>query len=135
LPAALHHHRQCADGSPLPNSLPPKRYLSALYYAYEGLAVVEFAGVRVPCSRGLDPAGATFLRELLPNTKLLRLKVVQSALERPGADCVADASAVLDYFGFARGFNASLGILAGYLLVAHVATYAAMVLVARRERR
>jgi hypothetical protein len=111
------------------------KYASALYYAYEGLAVVEFNNVRLSCSHGLDPAGATFLRELLPNTKLLRLRVVQNALERPGADCIADADAVLEYFSFARGFRSTLGVMAGYLFLAHIATYAAMVVVACRERR
>ena len=111
------------------------KYLSAVYYAYEGMAVVEFEGVSLPCSRGLDPAGAAFLRELLPNAKLLKLKAVQTAITRPGADCVADAAAVLEYFQFGRGTRATLGVLGGYLLVTHVVTYAAMLVVARRERR
>jgi hypothetical protein len=106
-----------------------------MYYAFEGMAVVEFSGVKVTCSGGMDPAGITFLKELLPNTKLLNLKVVQNGLMNPGKDCVADASAVLDYFDFGRSYKATLGIMIGYWLITHVLTYIAMVLVARKERR
>ncbi len=111
------------------------RYVSALYYAYEGLSTVEFRGVSLPCSGGMDPRGARFLQELLPNSKFLKLKVVQSSLARPGPDCVADADAVLDYFGFSAGFRPTVGILLGYWLVAHVLTFLALVVLAKRERR
>jgi hypothetical protein len=99
------------------------------------MSVVEFGGVRLTCAKGLDPGGVKFLRELLPNTRLLGLRVVQSGLANPGPDCVADASAVLDYFNFGRAYGATLGILTGYWLGTHLLTYAAMVAVARRERR
>ena len=70
------------------------KWLSAVYYAYEGMAVIEFSGVKVACGGGLDPKGFAFLRELLPNTRLLGLKAVQRGLSEPGPDCVADAGAV-----------------------------------------
>ena len=111
------------------------KWLSAVYYAYEGMAVIEFGGVKVTCGGGLDPSGYAFLRELLPNTKLLSLKIVQSGLAAPGDNCVADASAVLDYFSFGRAYNATIGILIGYWLITHLLTYLAMVVVGRRERR
>ena len=111
------------------------KWLSAVYYAYEGMAVIEFSGVKVACGGGLDPKGFAFLRELLPNTRLLGLKAVQRGLSEPGPDCVADAGAVLDYFNFGRSVSATLGILLGYWLITHLLTYTAMVVVARRERR
>jgi hypothetical protein len=111
------------------------KWLSAVYYAYEGMAVVEFGGVKLTCAGGLDPAGVKFLRQLLPKTKLLGLKAVQNGLANPGPDCVADASAVLDYFSFGRSYNATLGIMIGYWLITHLLTYTAMVAVARKERR
>jgi hypothetical protein len=111
------------------------KWLSAVYYAFEGMAIVEFAGVRLPCGGGLDPSGIAFLRQLLPNTRLLGLSSVQRGLARPGPDCVADAGAVLEYLGFSRGFRSTLTILVGYWLVAHVLTYLALLRVARKERR
>ena len=98
--------------------------------------MLQFAGLRVPCGASLGGAGgASFLRELLPNTRLLRLKVVQRGMEDPGPDCVADAAAVLEYFNFGRGVGTTLAILLGYWLCAHVLTYCALVHIARRERR
>jgi len=111
------------------------RYISAVYYAYEGITVVQFEGLKLDCSGGLDPVGARFLRELLPNSKLLKLNVVQNALTKPGADCMTDAAAVLEYFRFSRGFKPTIGIMLGYWLVVHVLTFCAMVVIARRERR
>jgi hypothetical protein len=111
------------------------RWISALYYAFEGMAVVQFKGMTLSCSGGMDPKGMHFLKELLPNTKLLSLKAVQNGLTNPGPDCVTDASAVLEYFHFGRGFRATFGILAGYWLTTHLLTYIAMVAVARKERR
>jgi hypothetical protein len=111
------------------------KWVSALYYAFEGMSVVEFSGVMLPCSGGMDPRGYQFLRNLLPNTRLLGLKAVQNGLTNPGADCITDAGAVLEYFNFGRGFRATLGILVGYLLITHILTYTAMVVVARKERR
>ena len=96
------------------------RWLSALFYAFEGLAVVEFGGVKLNCSQGLDPSGLKFLKELLAN---------------PGPDCVTDATAVLDYFRFGRPFKASFGILLGYWIITHTLTFVAMLVVARKERR
>ena len=98
------------------------KWVSAVYYAFEGMAVVEFSNVKLPCAGGLDPAGVKFLRDLLPNTRLLGLKAVQNGLAHPGPDCVADASAVLDYFSFGRGYPATVGILIGYWLITHVLT-------------
>jgi hypothetical protein len=91
---------------------------------------------QVNCSGGLlDPASMRFLQELLPNSRMLKLRPVAAALRSPGADCVLDMGPVLGYFEFERGFELSLCILLGYYLVTHVSTFAAMLVVARRERR
>ena len=111
------------------------RWLSAVYYAFEGMAVLEFSGVAHTCGGGLDAEGLAFLRELMPNTRALGLKVVQAGLASPGRGCIADASAVLGYFDFGRTSRATAAILLCYLAICHALTFAAMLLVARRERR
>lgn len=111
------------------------RYLSALYYAFEGLSQIEFGGARFDCSKGIDPTGVTFLKQLMPNSKFLSMSAVTNALVNPGKDCVADTDALLHYYNFTRPFGATFGVLLLYWAAVHAATYAAMVLVARRERR
>jgi hypothetical protein len=111
------------------------RWFSALYYAFEGLARIEFGGAQFDCSGGVDPAGVTFLKQLMPNSKFLNLSAVTNALINPGPDCVADTNAVLNYYQFLRPFDRTVGILFSYWIITHICTYAVMVLVARRERR
>jgi hypothetical protein len=76
-----------------------------------------------------------FFRELLPNNRMLQLRPVAAALRSPGKDCILDLGPVLEYFEFSRGFYESFIILLGYYLITHVGTFAAMLIVARRERR
>lgn len=45
------------------------------------------------------------------------------------------ADAFLPWLGFSRPFGISMAILLGYLAALHALTFAALVLVARRERR
>jgi hypothetical protein len=111
------------------------RWLSALYYAFEGLAVTEFGNMTYPCDQGLDQEGITFLRTLLPNSRFLNMPIVVNGLQNPGADCIADTNAVLQYYRFDRPFKHTFGILFGYLITTHICTYVCMVIVARRERR
>ncbi|KAF6255774.1 hypothetical protein COO60DRAFT_1533203, partial [Scenedesmus sp. NREL 46B-D3] len=111
------------------------RWLSALYYAFEGLAVTEFGNMTYPCDQGLDQEGITFLRTLLPNSRFLNMPIVVNGLQNPGTDCIADTNAVLQYYRFDRPFGHTFGILLGYLIATHVCTYVCMVIVARRERR
>lgn len=111
------------------------RYLSALYYAFEGMAATEFGGATYDCSRGVDPSGVTFLKQLMPNSKWLNMSVVANSLTNPGADCIADTDALLEYYEFYRPFGTTVGILFFYWLCTHAFTYGAMILVARRERR
>eukprot|EP00879_Flechtneria_rotunda_P027897 GHRR01029944.1.p1 GENE.GHRR01029944.1~~GHRR01029944.1.p1 ORF type:complete len:146 (+),score=29.16 GHRR01029944.1:314-751(+) len=111
------------------------RWLSALYYAFEGIMITEFGGMTYKCSEGLDQGSINTIRSLLPNSKFLNIPVVVNNLKDPGADCIADTNAVLAYYGFRRPFGHTFGILFGYLCIAHLCTYTAMLLVARRERR
>ena len=111
------------------------RYFSALYYAFEGLSQIEFGGATFDCSKGVDPTGVTFLKQLMPNSRFLSMSAVTNALVSPGKDCVADTDALLHYYNFTRPFGTTFGVLLLYWGVTHVATYAAMSLVARRERR
>lgn len=111
------------------------RWLSALYYAFEGLAVTEFGGLTFRCDAGLDKSDITFLRTLLPHSRFLNMPAVVNGLQNPGADCVADANAVLGYYSFNRPFLHSFGILFGYLVSTHIITYICMIMIARRERR
>jgi len=111
------------------------RWVSALYYAFEGLAVTEFGGVRYRCDQGMDTNMLASLRALLPNSRFMSMPFVVQSLQNPGADCVADADAVLTYYGFTRPISSTLVILLGYWGVTHVLTYAVMIFVARKERR
>lgn len=111
------------------------RWLSALYYAFEGLAITEFGGVMYKCDQGLDQANISFLRTLLPKSRFLTMPIVVNGLSHPGADCVADSDAVLKYYGFVRPFRYTFGILFSYLIIVHMITYMCMIIVARRERR
>ena len=111
------------------------KYFSALYFAFEGLAQSEFGGAAFDCSKGVDPAGVTFLKQLMPNSKFLGMSAVSNALTRPGADCVADTDALLRYYRFSRPFRTTVGVLLLYWGLTHAATYCVMVRVARRERR
>lgn len=111
------------------------RFFSALYYAFEGLARVEFGGASFDCSAGVDPAGVTFLKQLMPNSKFLNMSAVTNALVNPGPDCVADTNALLNYYRFQRPFGESFGLLFSYWIITHLLTYCVMVSVAKRERR
>lgn len=111
------------------------RWLSALYYAFEGIMVTEFRGMRYTCNGGLGDSGIKALRNLLPGNKFLNMPVVVNGLKNPGTDCVANADAVLDYYGFSRPFGHTFGILFSYLIICHIGTYVSMLFVARRERR
>jgi hypothetical protein len=110
--------------------------VSAAYFAFEGLSIVEFSGLTVPCAHGgADASTVEFLRELLPNTPLLKSRAATAMMARPDPDCVLKAAPVLDYFDFSRAFSRSVVILLGYWAVTHLATYAALRAVARHERR
>jgi len=111
------------------------RWLSALYYAFEGLAITEFGGVKYKCDQGLDQESINFLRTLLPKSRFLTMPLVVNGLAHPGADCIADSDAVLQYYGFVRPFRYTFGILFSYLIIVHIITYVCMIIVARRERR
>jgi len=111
------------------------RYLSALYYSFEGLAHIEFGDARFDCSAGVDPAGVTFLKQLMPNSRVLNLSAVTNALTHPGPDCVADTNALLHYHQFIRPFERTVGILFSYWVICHIFTYLVMVRVARKEQR
>ena len=110
------------------------RYLSALYYAFEGTATAEFSGVNYNCSGGLDPTMMGLLRNTVSSAQLNR-GLALYASQGPDPTCVVHADGLLAYFGFSRPFGATFGILLGYLAIVHVMTYLAMIFVARRERR
>ena len=111
------------------------RWASALYYAFEGLARVEFGGARFDCSAGIDASSVTFLKQLLPNSKALGMGAVTNFLLHPGADCVADTDAMLRYYKFHREFYETVYSLASTYAGTHVLTFIVLVLVARSERR
>jgi hypothetical protein len=65
--------------------------------------------------------------------KLLMLTALHAAC--PTRRCTINNDAFLEYMGYERPFGTSVAILAGYLGLLHVLTYAAMVLLANREAR
>lgn len=111
------------------------RWISAMYYAFEGVALTEFRGMTYPCSGGVSNATIVTLRTLLPKTKALTLPLFVNSLRNPGADCIADANALLRVYDYARPFPTTFGILLGYLVLMHALTFTWMVITARREAR
>lgn len=120
------------------------RVLSALQYAFEGLAQLELGGRAFPCppAGGDSAATAAFLAQLLPQPAgqlppalLQQLVAAGGSSRRGGGACTVDSSALTSQFGFSRSFAQSAGILAGYLAALHVASFAAVMLVARRRER
>jgi ABC-type multidrug transport system ATPase subunit len=111
------------------------RYVSALYYAFEGVAIVQFKDQTLSCQGGLDQGTLSLLRDMLPNTAVLRNTAVMNTLTRPDPRCVVDTNAITRYFNFGRPLGATVAIMLAYWIVVHLSTYAAMILVVRRERR
>jgi hypothetical protein len=111
------------------------RYISALFYTFEGVTQTEFSNKYFRCNKGMDDDTISVLRQLLPRTKMLNTALVTNALKNPGADCLADSNAVLRVFNYSRPFEHTFGILVGYLVAAHVLTYTWMIIVACHEQR
>jgi hypothetical protein len=111
------------------------RYLSALFYTFEGVAITEFSNKYFRCNKGMDDSTIAILRQLLPRTKMLNTPLVVNALKNPGADCLASSNAVLNVFDYTRPFGHTFGILVGYLVAAHIITFIWMRIVARHEQR
>jgi hypothetical protein len=111
------------------------RWISALYYAFEGVALTEFKDVVYRCNGGLGDASIATLRMLLPRTKILSTPFFVNALKTPGADCIADANALLKMYEYARPWEHTLAILLSYLALTHALTFTWMVVVARHEQR
>jgi hypothetical protein len=111
------------------------RYISALFYTFEGVALTEFSGRYYRCNKGMDDSTIAVLQQLLPRTKMLTSPLVINALKNPGADCLADSNAVLSMFNYSRPFGYTFGILVGYLVGTHILTYIWMKIVARHEQR
>lgn len=111
------------------------RYISALFYTFEGVTQVEFANKYFRCNKGMDDDTIATLRQLLPRTKMLNTPLVVNALKNPGSDCLADSNAVLKVFNYTRSFEDTFGILMGYLVGTHILTYVWMIIVARHEQR
>jgi hypothetical protein len=71
------------------------RFLSALHYAFEGMAQIELGGRLFACpAAGLDSQSAAFLTQLLPGAaSLLNLSRLQQ-LASSQQGCTVDSSAV-----------------------------------------
>jgi len=111
------------------------RYLSALYYAFEGVALVQFRDQTLSCAGGLDQGTLSLLRNMLPNTAVLRNQAVINNLTRADPRCIVDTNAITQYFNFGRPLGATAAIMLSYWAIVHLMTYGAMTLVVRRERR
>lgn len=111
------------------------RWVSACNYAFSALVQVQFGGTSVSCADGLNPSMVATLQRLMPNTGMLRSTAVQNMLMHPGKDCVMDLTAVLDYFGITYPIWGYVIALLLYLLLVHAMTIAALLMLARKERR
>lgn len=110
------------------------RYVSALYYAFEGLTTIEFKGRLFSCVNTVTAAQTALLPELLPNTPGVKSGLLATILNSDGK-CVVNGNAVLTYFGFNQGVSVTVVLLLAYLVVMHVLTFGALLLLAKRERR
>lgn len=68
---------------------------------------------QVGCGASVDPRTLAFVRRLLPNNKLLRMKAASALLSKPDPGCVIDLTPVLRYFDFGRSFMATMVIMCG----------------------
>jgi hypothetical protein len=75
------------------------------------------------------------LKLLLPTASPARVRAATAALENPGPDCRMDFDAVLDYFRLDWPVWGYLVALLLYAAAVHGATYLALLLLARKERR
>jgi len=117
--------------------LVPLRWVSAIYYAFSAYMKAELGqGTIFACDKGLvKPDLLNLVRSLLPNTSIMRNPIVTSTLMAPGADCIIDSSAVLRYYGITSAAWAYILPLLGYLVLLHIATFAGLLLLAKKERR
>jgi hypothetical protein len=71
------------------------RFLSALHYAFEGMAQIELGGRLFACpAAGLDSQSAAFLTQLLPGATSLLTPSRLQQLVSSQQGCTVDSSAV-----------------------------------------
>ncbi|KAL6749180.1 hypothetical protein V8C86DRAFT_2442321 [Haematococcus lacustris] len=105
-------------------------------FAFSGMAREELLHADFDCSGGLVPEDVTrLLPQLLPRSPLLTSTFAMQALARPGAGCRLSGDALIEYYGLGRPFPLTCGLLLAYLVVMHGATFGALLLTARKERR
>lgn len=114
------------------NWLTQLRWFSALYFAFEGLLTIQFKGFDYKCTGALSEDNIAFIQDFVPSISQ-RLNVVVSSLNQP--NCILRPEATFAYFGFSRPFSTTISILIGYWLATHLATFIAILVLARRERR
>ncbi|KAL6748511.1 ABC-2 type transporter-domain-containing protein [Haematococcus lacustris] len=112
------------------------RWVGAMGFAFSGMAREELLHAHFDCSGGLVPEDVTrLLPQLLPRSPLLTSTFAMQALARPGAGCRLSGDALIEYYGLGRPFPLTCGLLLAYLVVMHGATFGALLLTARKERR
>ena len=85
--------------------------------------------------QGLEPSLAYGIGDYLPHTPGASAPFVLNFIMSPGADCVADLSLVLRYYGISLSFSQAVGYLAAYLGAVLSISLLALLLAARRVRR
>lgn len=112
-------------------------YITAFYFALEGLMTIEFQNRTLACSEGVLPRGVgPMIPQLLPSVLARpQARAGLNMLLTPTQDCIADTNALLNYFGYSRPFGVTVGILSGWWIALHLLTFWAMTFVAKRERR
>lgn len=109
--------------------------MSAASFAFASQLKAEFTGAQLPCASGLGVGTAALLPALLPATPLAQSSLLIKTAAHPGAGCVVSLDAVLGYFGVTHAVASYAGWMVAYLVVMHVITYCALLLLAKRERR
>eukprot|EP00882_Tetradesmus_deserticola_P017755 GHRQ01019043.1.p2 GENE.GHRQ01019043.1~~GHRQ01019043.1.p2 ORF type:complete len:138 (+),score=34.52 GHRQ01019043.1:165-578(+) len=128
--------RQPSDTAHIPARAPlPRRYISAMGYAFEGCAQAELKGIVYDCSRGIAPSITDYLPALLPDTPAASSLPVLRQIQNPGANCVVDMGGLLDYLQVSRPFWMLVVIMVAYLLFVHIITYLGFLWLTKKEKR
>jgi hypothetical protein len=106
-----------------------------VYYAFSALLRAEFQGASASCAAGLAPDLIATLKALVPTAPASRVQLAVRTLEKPGPDCRMDFDAVLGYFDLEWATWGYVTALLVYLIIVHAASYLALLLLARKERR
>ncbi|GIL43410.1 hypothetical protein Vafri_1186 [Volvox africanus] len=109
------------------------RWFSVMMWTFQGMAAAEYRNQFYSCASGFGTPVLATLPSYLPGNPAVSF--APRILGDPGPNCAINTNKILIYFGMTEPFWRLAVILAGYLGMLHIITYAALRLTAGRERR